>query len=204
MVPQIETRIDFQEPEIALRIALEVELRDAGQLYPFHDVAAEAPHVGGIGDFQRGGVAVVQWIGADFAAGELAGNAAVRIDVAMIVLDSGLRARDEFLRQERKSCRAQLRPQRAQRLDVLSAQRLAQSERIVPAIEPGQRLDDEREGKADLGRLNGRGVEAARRRHLQAVTVRQILEARLVQIFDQRRIGDDEAERLRQALTMPR
>jgi thiamine pyrophosphate-dependent acetolactate synthase large subunit-like protein len=140
MVPQIETRIDFQEPEIAPRIALEVELGDAGQFEPLYDVAALAAHVGGIGDLKRGGMAIAQWIGADFPAGKLAGDAAMLIDVAMIVLDARLSAGDEFLRQERQADGAQLRPQHAQRLDVFRAQRLAQSKRIVPAIEPGQRL----------------------------------------------------------------
>ena len=30
-MPQIETRIDFQKPEIALHVALEIELGDAAQ-----------------------------------------------------------------------------------------------------------------------------------------------------------------------------
>ncbi len=87
MMPKIEPRIDFEEPQFALRIAFEVELGDAGQRQLLDDGAAALADVAGVGDFQRRGMAVGDRLGADFAAGELAGDAAVLIDVAVIAFD---------------------------------------------------------------------------------------------------------------------
>jgi len=53
MVPEIEARIDFQEPEIALEVALEVELGDAGQRQPLNDLAARAADIACVGYRQR-------------------------------------------------------------------------------------------------------------------------------------------------------
>ncbi len=123
----------------------------------------------------------------------------------MVALDPGFRAGDEFLRDEFKASVAQLRPQATQNVDVLRTKRLAQSEAVVPAIEPGQRLDDQRKTQTEIGGFEDRRIETPGRRHRQAVAFGQHLEARLVEkILDQGRIGNDETECRRQAFAEPR
>ena len=93
MVPKIETRIDLQQPQFALRIAFEVELGDAGQRQLLDDGATALADIAGVGDLKRRGMAVGDRLGADLAAGELAGDAASLIDVAVIAFDPGIRRR---------------------------------------------------------------------------------------------------------------
>src|SRR5205823_21369 len=151
----------------------------------------------------RGGMAEAQRIGADLAAGEFAGDASMLIDIAVIALDPAFGPVHEFLRQKLQAERAELRPQRAQRLEVFGQKRLAQSDSVVPAIELGQRLDDERKAKPKLGRLDLRRIEAAGGRDRKRVPLGQALEARLVeQVFHERGFGDDKAECLGEARTM--
>src|SRR5271155_1725852 len=79
--------------------------------------------------------------------------------------------------------------------EAFSFDRLAQAKSVVPSPCPVERLDDERESKIERAWPQRRRMKAARRRHRLAVTLRQNLKPRLVdEIFDQARIGDDEAE----------
>ncbi len=99
----------------------------------------------------------------------------------------------------------QLRPERQQRVGIFGQQRLVPAEAVVPAIEPGQRLDDQRKAQSELCRFDGVRVEAARRRNRETVPLRKCLEACLVEeIFNQICFGGDETERLGQALAMAR
>ena len=98
MVPQREAGIDLQQMQRARFIALEIELGDAGQPEPLDDVAALPLHVRRGCDFERRGVAVGNRKSADLAAGELAGNAAAPIDVAVIAFDLRFGAGDQLLR----------------------------------------------------------------------------------------------------------
>jgi len=118
MMPEREARIDFGKLQIALHVALEIKLGDAGEAEPLDGGAALAADVGDIGDLERGGMAEAQRIGADLAAGEFAGDAALLIDIAVIALDPAFGPVDEFLRQKLQAERTELRPQRAQRLEV--------------------------------------------------------------------------------------
>jgi hypothetical protein len=163
----------------SLHVALEIELGDAAQREPLDDVAPLAADIGGIGDLERGGVAEAQGIGADLAAGKLAGDAPLLIDITVIALDPAFGPMDEFLGQKLEAKRAQLRPERAQRLEIFGAKRLARSESVVPAIEPGQRLEDEWKSKPKMGRLDLRRIEAAGGRNWKFVSRSQCLEARL-------------------------
>ena len=135
---------------------------------------------------------------ADLAAGELAGDAAALIDVAMIAFDLRFGAGNEFAAPEhRRRLRAIAATMPAMHRRSFSFERLAQAENVVPALQAGQRLDDDGKGKLEIVGLDSDGMKLVRRRHRQAVTPRQVLEPRLVeQIFDQGRIGDDEAKRL--------
>ena len=112
-MPERKAWIDFQEPQLTLHVALEIELGDATDAKSLNDVAAEAADIGRFGDFERGGVAEAHRIGADLAAGELAGDTSFLVDIAVIALDSGLGAMDEFLHQKLEAELAQLRPERA-------------------------------------------------------------------------------------------
>ena len=127
------------------------------------------------------------------------------IDVAMIAFNAAFRAGDEFLSQQIKANFAQLRPQASQRFGVFDVKGLAQSERVVPAFEPRQRLDDEREGEAEIGGSSAAGSKRRPACTGKSVAFREDLEACLVeQILDQRFVGNDEPKRLRQTLTMAR
>ena len=99
----------------------------------------------------------------------------------MIAFDPVFRAGDEFLRQQLELDAAQLRPQAPQRFGVFDVDGLPQSESCVPGLKPGQRLDDQRERKAKIGGLSGRGVETPSRRHRETVALRQELKASFVQ-----------------------
>jgi hypothetical protein len=57
-MPERETGIDLEQMQLTGAIALEVELGHAGQTDPRHDVATELPHIFGIADLQRRGVAI--------------------------------------------------------------------------------------------------------------------------------------------------
>ncbi len=204
-MPQREAGIDFQQMQRARLVALEIELGDAAQPEPLDDIAALPLHVRRGGDFERRGVAVRQRKSANLAAGELAGDAAALVDVAVIAFDLRFGAGDQLLRQKIDAGIEQLRPQCPQRIDVLHFKRLAQSKNVVPALQAGQRLDDDGKGKVEMVGLDGDGMKLARWRHRQAVALRQVLEPRLVeQVFDQRRVGDDEAKRFCQPFAMAR
>ncbi len=59
------------------------------------------------------------------SAGELAGDASLLIDIAVIALDPGFGTVDEFLRQKLEAERAQLRPEPTQHLEIFGAKRFA-------------------------------------------------------------------------------
>src|SRR5262245_19002277 len=105
MMPERKARVDFQKPQIALHVALEIELGDASEAEPLDDVAASSADIGRVRDLESGGVAEAHGIGADLAAAELAGHAPLRVDVAMIALDPGFGPVHEFLRQPLASSR---------------------------------------------------------------------------------------------------
>src|SRR5208282_4693366 len=102
--------------EFARSIALEVEFGNARQAEPFHDIPALPLHVRRIGDLKRRGVAISHRISAYLSAGELAGDAAALIHVAMVAFDLRFPASNEFLSQKIDADIEQLRPQHAQRL----------------------------------------------------------------------------------------
>jgi hypothetical protein len=102
VVPKVEARIDLKQPQLALRIAFEIELGYAGQRQLLDDGATAAADVAGIDDLERRGVAVGDRLGTDLAAGELTGDAAALVDVAVVTFDPGFAADDELLRQELK------------------------------------------------------------------------------------------------------
>ncbi len=94
----------------ASAVALEVELGDAGQTDALDDGAAPIPDIRGVGDLKRGGMAVAHRISAKLAAGELAGDAAAGIDIAVVAFDLRFGAGNQFLRQKLDIDREQVWP----------------------------------------------------------------------------------------------
>src|SRR6202012_5306393 len=146
-----------------------------------------------------------QRVGADLAAGKLAGDASLPIDTAMIALDPGLRSMHEFLRHKLEVERGGPRPEGAQRFGTFGIQRLVETKGVVQAIAPGQRLDDQRKAKPDMRRLRGPRIEAAPGRHRSSLPLRQGLEACLIEkVLNEIGFGDDKAECLGQPLALAR
>ena len=90
-------------------------------------------------------------------------------------------------------------------LGVSRVERFAQAEGVAPALEPGQRLDDNGEAQVKIARLDSDRMELPRCRYRKAETFRQCRKSRLVDhVIDQCRIGNDEAERLGEPLAHAR
>src|SRR5206468_10268969 len=92
MVPEREARVDLEQIQAPVRTALEIELGDAADTEPPHDVTTQGRDVGRIRDDQRGAVTILQRVRADLASREVGDPVAGRIYVHVIALDERLRA----------------------------------------------------------------------------------------------------------------
>jgi hypothetical protein len=60
VMPEREPRVDFEQPQAAAGVALEVDLRDTAEAEPGEHVAAELGHVGEVHDLHGGAEAVAR------------------------------------------------------------------------------------------------------------------------------------------------
>ena len=144
VVPDVEPRVHLEEIEATVvRVPLEVELRHTTEVETAQDLAPRLDHVVLERDLERRAVAIPGRVGADLAAGELAGGLAFGVDVRVIALDQGLRPRNELLHQKLESRVVQPWPERLQLRRAFDFDRLPAREWLPGVVLTSQRLDDE-------------------------------------------------------------
>src|SRR5439155_22267571 len=95
-VPEVEAGVHLEQEELAVRSALEVELRHALQAEPLDAMAADLVQVALVSRLEGRGMTELARPGPQLAARELAGHVAAVVHVHVVALDALLASRDEL------------------------------------------------------------------------------------------------------------